>query len=144
MTDERSFRVRWRAYRASKVTLFWSCVACVVVTIIVGFAWGGWVTSGTATKMAAKAANDARTDLVAAICVQRFLDASNARAQLTILKEQSSWQRDDFIEKGGWDKPPGIKGGAPGAASLCAQRLAAATLPPESQATNDSAATTVQ
>ena len=47
---------RWQAYHPSKAALFWSCVGCVVVALIIGFTWGGWVTGGTATKMAEKAA----------------------------------------------------------------------------------------
>lgn len=144
MAAERTLGERWREYRPSKATLFWSCVACVVLTIMVGFAWGGWVTGGTATRMAENAATDARAELVATVCVERFLDASDVRAQLAALKEKSSWQQDDFINEGGWIKLPGIKEAVPEAAQVCAERLADATLPPEEQATDDSSATTVQ
>ena len=46
-------------YRATKATLFWSCAACIVATVVVGFTWGGWVTGGTARSMAQNAAESA-------------------------------------------------------------------------------------
>lgn len=144
MAVERTFGERWRDYRPSKAALFWSCLGCVALTIIVGFAWGGWVTGGTATRMAAEAATEARAELVASVCVERFLDASDARAQLAALKKENSWTQDDFIDKGGWTKLPGIEKAVPQAASLCAERLADATLPPEDEAANESPATIVQ
>jgi hypothetical protein len=125
---------RWQAYRPSKAALFWSCVGCVVVALIIGFTWGGWVTGGTATKMAERSAREARADLAATICVDRFLEASDARAQLASLKETSSWQRDDFIEKGGWVALPGLDQPVTSAAAVCAERLAAMDLPPTGQA----------
>jgi hypothetical protein len=119
---------RWREYRPSKAALFWSCVGSVVVALIIGFTWGGWVTGGTAKEMADKAVRDARAELAANVCVQRFVDASDARAQLAALKKTSSWQRDDFIEKGGWAKLPGLDKPVAAAAERCAERLAAIDL----------------
>ena len=39
---------RWSDARPTKTVVFWSCVATKVVTMVVGFTWGGWVTGGTA------------------------------------------------------------------------------------------------
>jgi len=50
---------RLESYRPSKAVWLWSCAACVVATIMVGFTWGGWVTGGTATRMASDAADGA-------------------------------------------------------------------------------------
>jgi hypothetical protein len=111
--------------------------------MMVGFAWGGWVTGGTATRMAADAAKQARAELVASVCVERFLDSSDARAQLAALKDESSLTRDDFIDKGGWPNLPGLDKAIPQAASLCAERLADAP-EQEEQATSESPATIVQ
>ena len=97
--ESKSIRQRWQAYRPSKASLFWSSLGCVAAVVILGFTWGGWVTGRTATEMADKAAKEARAELAATVCVQRFLDASDARAQLASLKKTNTWQRDDFIEK---------------------------------------------
>jgi hypothetical protein len=118
-----SFRTRWQGYKASKTTLFWSCAACAVATMIVGFNWGGWVTGGTVTKMSESAAAGARADLAASICVTRFMDGPDMKAQLATLKAANAWNRDDLIDKAGWSTPPGIEKPVRGAAELCAQRL---------------------
>src|SRR5690349_16235706 len=73
---------RRAAYRPSKGGWLWSCVGVSVATMIVGFGWGGWVTGGTATRMAADAAHDARAKLGAASCVYRFNQGPEMSAQL--------------------------------------------------------------
>jgi hypothetical protein len=130
---EKSGLARWHEYRPTKTAWFWSCVACVVATMIVGFYWGGWVTGGSASAMAKKAADDARAQLTAAVCVYRFESAKDASAQLASLKKAAAWDRDDFIKKGGWVTLPGMKDPVSGAADLCAQQLAKAELPPVAQ-----------
>lgn len=132
MAEGQGFGDRWREYRASKTALFWSCVACIVLTMIVGFTWGGWVTGGTAAEMAAQAREQGRAKLAAAVCVDRFMGASDARAQLASLKETSTWQQDDFVEDGGWVTLPGMDEPVADAAGLCAEQLADMELPPES------------
>jgi hypothetical protein len=133
MAYDRSLSQRWQEYHPSKAALFWSCLGCVVLTLLIGFTWGGWVTGGTASEMAEKAAGQARADLAATVCVERFINASDARAQLASLKKTMSWQRDDFIEKGGWATPPGLDKPVTSASELCAERLASRELPPNDQ-----------
>lgn len=137
MADERSIAQRWQDYRAPKAALFWACAACVALTLILGFTVGGWVTGGTAEKMATGAADDARSELVATICVQRFTQQADAGAELAKLKAASLWERDDFIEKGGWATPAGFDGPISGAADLCAAQLADLTLPAKDAASAD-------
>lgn len=116
---------RWADYRASKATVFWSCVAVAVLTVVVGFNWGGWVTGGTAQEMA----QEARRDLAATFCVERFLAAPDAGAQHASLMETGSWQRDDFVQKGGWAKLPELDRPVTGVADLCADKLADIEVP---------------
>ena len=123
MERENGFRARWQAWRPTKTAYFWSCVACVVATIIVGFAWGGWVTGGTAHQMATNAAEEARTQLAAAVCVDRFMRGPDVQARLASLKKSDYWSRDDFLVKGGWVTLAGEKQPIDGAAELCADRL---------------------
>ena len=140
MTDEPTFGQRWQESRPSKAMLFWACVASVILTLIIGFSWGGWVTGGTAETMAERAAKDARADLIATVCVDRFLGAPDAEAQLAALKETtSSWQQRQLIEEGGWATVPGIEEQNSQAAGLCADKLADATVPPKEAAATQSA-----
>lgn len=124
MADGSSLKQQWQDFRPSKTMLFWSCVGCVILTMIVGFTWGGWVTGGTAQEMAEEAAEQGRAKLAAAVCVEQFLTSPNAGAQLASLKETDSWKQDSFIEEGGWATLPGMEDPVSDAAELCANQLA--------------------
>jgi hypothetical protein len=94
---------RFEQYRASKAALFWACAGSAIVSTIVGFSWGGWVTGGTAREMAEESAALARQELAAVVCVDRFMAAPDAGGQLTALKEiTSSRAQGKFVEDGGW------------------------------------------
>ncbi len=124
---------RFQQYRPSKTALFWSCGGCVVLATIVGFSWGGWTTGGTAQEMAENAAAQARQELAAVVCVDRFMAAPDVGVQLTALKDiESSYAQSKFVEDGGWalivpaSNPPDRKASADDrkAAGLCAGELA--------------------
>ena len=125
MVEMQRLGQRWAGYKATKANLVWSCAACVVATIVVGFAWGGWVTGGTARAMAAAAATSGRDEIVAAICVDRFQTGRDAHGQLAALKELQGWGRGPFIEKGGWAVMPDKAKPTTTAARLCADQLVA-------------------
>ena len=94
---------RVQQYRASKAVLFWACAGSVIVATIVGFSWGGWVTGGSAREMAEESAAQARQELAAVVCVDRFMAAPDAGVQLTALQEiTSSYAQSKFVEEGGW------------------------------------------
>jgi hypothetical protein len=119
------FAQRLETYRPSKAVLGWCCVLSVIATMIVGFSWGGWTTSGTAAAMADKAAEGARASLAAEICTAQFNRNPDAATQLTALNKLENWDRGDFIRKGGWANLPGLKDPVSGSADLCAQQLVA-------------------
>ena len=119
---------RWGAYRPTKGMWFWSSTGCIVATIVVGFVWGGWVTGGTATRMASDAAAGARAELAAMVCVAGFNHGPDAVAQLAALKKADSYQRGDMIVKGGWVTMPGGTDPVAGAADICVQKLMNADL----------------
>lgn len=125
MTTEQTMSQRWEDFRPSKTLWFWSVAGAVVLTMIVGFTAGGWTTGGTATEMAEDAARTARAELVANLCVERFVTGPNASQKLAELKDTSSYQRDTFITEGGWIKLAGMDRDAPGAADRCADELVA-------------------
>ena len=129
MTTKQSLGQRWEASRPTKTMLFWSCAACAAGTILVGFAWGGWTTGGTARSMAEEAALSSRNELAAAVCVDRFKAAGDASAQLVALKALGSWDRGSFVEKGGWAAMPDKVAPGDGTAKLCGEKLAALETP---------------
>jgi pimeloyl-ACP methyl ester carboxylesterase len=125
--DQKSERVsmgrRWSDARPTKTLVFWACMASVVLTMIVGFSWGGWVTGGTALTRAESLAQDAVVKRLAPICViQSGRDPANA-AKLVALKEESSWQRGEYVGKQGWATMPGEQEPDSGVARACATLL---------------------
>jgi hypothetical protein len=127
-------------YRASKTVLFWACAGAVLLATVVGFSWGGWVTGGTARVMADKAAAQARQEVTAVVCVDRFMAAPDAGTQLTALKTMTSlYARGKFVQDGGWAVIPVSSSAEPSmpvsitdqrkAAELCAADLAQREIP---------------
>jgi hypothetical protein len=120
--------------------LFWACAGSAAVAIVVGFAWGGWVTGGTAQKMAEQSAAQARQELASVVCVDRFMAASDVHVQLTALQAlERSYQQGKFIEQGPWAIMPVGLSAEPAAAlsssdqrktaALCAETLAKLEIP---------------
>jgi hypothetical protein len=97
----------------------WGLICGAVIAMIIGFAWGGWTTSGTSQTMAKEAVLASQ----AAICVAQFMKQPNPEKKLKELEEVSSWQRAEVIEKGGWDKMPGQGAAGYAVARACADGL---------------------
>lgn len=122
--SKRSIQQRWNDLQPTKTMLLWSCVGSAAVAVVVGFTWGGWVTGGTARDMAERAGDSSRYELASVICVERFLAAPDARAQLTKLKAiDSAYRQRQFIDEGGWAVMPSKDKAARQAAELCAKIL---------------------
>jgi hypothetical protein len=84
---------------ASVKPAIWGAIGGAVAAIIIGFSWGGWVTGGTAGKMATTSAQDASVLALTPLCVVK---AEQQQEQLALLKKESSWNRGDFVIKAGW------------------------------------------
>ena len=97
----------------------WGLVLGAVITMTVGFAWGGWRTSSGAQTMSSEAVVASQ----AAICVAQFMKQPNLEKKLKELAEIGSWQRAEAIEKGGWDKMPGQEKASYSVARACADGL---------------------
>ena len=109
----------------SRVRLGQGAIAGALVTVLVGFGWGGWTLGSKAEKMAADSANDATVAALAPICVDKFRHDADSQAKLVALKATDSWQQDTFVAKGGWATFPGNKEPADGVAEACANILTA-------------------
>lgn len=114
---------RWEKYQPTKGAVIWSFAGGVVLTMIVGFTLGGWVTGSSARDMANNAAEEAKMEVVSAFCVDRFVHSANARENLAELKKADSWDQESLIEDGGWVTVPGSDNPFDEAADGCAERL---------------------
>ena len=81
----------------------WGLICGAVIAMIIGFAWGGWTTSKTTQTMSEEAVLASQ----AAICVAQFMKGPNHKEKIKELAELNSWDRAEFLEKGGWDIMPG-------------------------------------
>ena len=101
----------------------WGIVGGAIAAIIIGFAWGGWVTGGTAENMAEEMAENAVVARLAPICVEQFNQDSEKDQKLKKLKKLSSWLRGDHVKKQGWATMPGEKEADSKVAEKCADLL---------------------
>src|SRR3546814_20308771 len=103
--------------------------------MLLGFTWGGWMTSSTAQKMAEETTERARAELAAAFCVERFLSAADVRTQLASLKKEDAWNRTDVIDEAGLTTQPGMEAPVARAAGIRVRRPMHPTPPPRTATT---------
>jgi hypothetical protein len=85
----------------------WGAVSGAIALAFVGFNWGGWMTGGTAERMAADRADSTTIAALTPICVAQFRAGPAAQASLVALKKTSSWEQADYVRNGGWATMPG-------------------------------------
>ena len=97
----------------------WGLIVGAATAMIVGFAWGGWVTGATAKVRSDEALLASR----AAICVAQFMRAPNHAQEIKAFEQTDLWKRSELIEKGGWDKMPGQAEASGAVAEACAKGI---------------------
>jgi hypothetical protein len=118
-----SYRQRWDKARATKKVVFWAIIGAVILTIFVGFNWGGWVTGGTAQRMGDKMAQDAVVQRLTPICVVQFNQDLGKIQKLRELKAVKAYARDDYVKDQGWATMPGEEKPDNEVADACANLL---------------------
>ena len=96
-----------------------------VITLVVGFNWGGWMLGSTARQMAVASTSAALVEVLAPMCADKFRGAVEANANMAEFRKVISWQQDSFIQKGGWATFPGMTSPDRGIAQACANLLTA-------------------
>jgi len=100
----------------TKITFgIWGFAIGAVVAMIIGFSWGGWITSATASQRT----GDAVLANQAAICVAQFMKEPNSQEKLKELAKIEYYDQLKFIENGGWARMPGQKEADSGVAGAC-------------------------
>jgi len=94
-----------------------------ILTMIIGFAWGGWVTGGTAQSRAEKIAADAVVARLVPICVAQFNQDPEKDKKLKELKEKSSYERETYVKEQGWATMPYEKEPDRSVAEKCAEQI---------------------
>ncbi len=114
-----SYSERWDNARATKKVVFWFAVAAIILTLIAGFNFGGWVTGGTAQQMT----QDAVVQRLSSICVAQFDQDLGKIQKLRELKGMKTYQRDDYVKDQGWATMPGDEEPDLKVADTCAKHL---------------------
>jgi hypothetical protein len=103
--------------------LLQGAAAGAVITMIVGFNWGGWSIESTAAKLADEASKSAVVAVLAPICVDKFQHAADVTSNFAELKKVSAYMQGSFVEKGGWATTPGSDKANSAVAQACATML---------------------
>jgi hypothetical protein len=122
--QQASYRQRWDKVRASKKVVFWAILGAIVLTMIVGFNWGGWVTGGKAQTMGETMADDAVVQRLAPICLFQFNQDPDKAQKLAEFNEARTYQRDDYVKEQGWATMPGEDQPDSQVADACAKLIA--------------------
>ena len=103
----------------------WGGVIGAVAIGIVGFSAGWVVTSSSAQDMAEQQEEKAVIAALTPICIAQFKTQGQQvrTTQLAALKDASSWQRGDYVEKQGWATMPGSAEPNDEVADACATEL---------------------
>ena len=105
----------------------WGAVGGAIAAMIVGFAWGGWVTGGSAEKMAVTRSSAAVVEALVPACVALSVSDPAGPAKLEQLAAlKSSYERTDFVMKAGWATMPTAKEPNRKLAEACAELIAKA------------------
>lgn len=92
---------------------------------IVGFTWGGWVTGGTAEKLASAEAELQVTAALVPVCLELSSKDPKVVATLAELKSANNYKRGAMIMKVGWATMPGTTEPNRSVAEACVDKLAA-------------------
>ncbi len=106
-----------------KPGLYGAAVGAVALAIV-GFSWGGWVTGGKATQMAA---SQAQLEVVAAlvpICMEQSKLDPRVIETLALLKNAEYYKRSEMLMEAGWATMPGSNDPNRPLASACMEKLA--------------------
>ena len=115
---------RWNEVNFSKTAVFWICLAMIVVTMLVGFTRGGWVTRATAQNTAAAMADDAIVKRLSSICVAQFQQDPARDEKLTELQAARTFEQRNYVRDQGWATMPGDEQSDTKVATACAKVLA--------------------
>jgi len=82
------------------------------------------MTAASAHKLAAEQADTAVVAALTPVCVDKFMQNGDSKANLEVLKKISSnWEQGIYLQKGGWATEPGASSSDYHLARACAEKL---------------------
>jgi len=87
----------------------YGAVVGAIVISTIGFGWGGWVTGGSADKMADMKAHDEVIAALVPVCVESARTDINRAQKLETIRAASSFKQRDVVMEVGWATVPGAE-----------------------------------
>ena len=101
----------------------WGFVGGAILTMIVGFSWGGWSTASSSERMAADRSTTAVTAALVPVCLEKSKADPAMTKKLGALKAlTSSYEQSEMVLKDGWASV-GTSDGNRSVAEACAAQL---------------------
>lgn len=88
------------------ITSVWGVFIGGLLTMAIGFNWGGWVLGSTSSNLRAEIARNAVSERLTPMCVALFKQDADRTEKLKILKATESWGRTQFVIDQGWATMP--------------------------------------
>lgn len=101
----------------------YGAAAGAVAVSIIGFSWGGWMTGGSASKMATSMARDEVTLAMVPICLEISRLDPDRVAKLATIRSASTYNRRDAVMEAGWATVPGSESPNRDLAAACIDGL---------------------
>ena len=102
----------------------WGIVIGSLVTMFVGFSYGGWITSTTANQLVRQGSDAAVTTALLPVCLARSKADHTGVKKLGELRAMtSSYEQQEFVTKAGWATLPGTDTSSRELADACASAL---------------------
>jgi hypothetical protein len=81
----------------------WGVVVGAIVTMIVGFSWGGWTTGSSADRVAMERSTTAVTAALVPVCLEKSkADPARAKKLVALRALTSSYEQREAVVKDGW------------------------------------------
>jgi hypothetical protein len=102
----------------------WGAVVGSLLTMIIGFGWGGWVTASAADQTARMQADGAVTSALIPFCLAKAkMDPAGAKKIGELRAINYSYEQEQFVMKAGWASTPGNEEPNRKVAEACASQL---------------------
>lgn len=102
----------------------WSAAGGAISAMMIGFNYGGWMTTGSAEAMAKERVTNAIAERLGTICVAQLNQDAGKIQKLSQMTSKDPWEMGRFFEKQNWVIMPGDEKAESGVAEACAKQFA--------------------
>lgn len=89
-----------------KPGLYGAAIGAVAISVL-GFSWGGWMTNGSANRMATDMSHDHVIAALVPVCLDMARSDLERGNKLATIREASTYKRRDAVMTAGWATVPG-------------------------------------